>query len=202
MMRIVLALVAVFAFLSTASAQQPKPQRVRGTVEKVDGSLLTLKGKDGAPISVKMADNVNVVAVVHATTADIKPGLFVGSTAMPEADGSWKAVEIHIFPESMRGTGEGDRPFDYQPKSTMTNASVSDMVSKVDGGSMTLKYKEGEKKIDIVPSTQIVTYVPGSRDDLKPGVKIVITAAIKQDDGSFTTNRVNAGRDGVAPPLW
>ncbi len=202
MMRMILVIAASLAVVFSATAQQPKPQRVRGTIEKVDGSLLTLKGKDGAPITVNMADNVNVVAVVSATPADIKPGLFVGSTAMPEADGTWKAVEIHIFPESMRGTGEGDRPFDYQPKSTMTNAAVSDMVSKVDGGSMTLKYKDGEKKIDIVPSTQIVAYVPGSRDDLKPGAKVVITAALKQQDGSFTTARVNAGRNGAAPPLW
>lgn len=201
MLRIVVAVLAVLTFVSTADAQQ-KPQRVRGTVEKVDGSSLILKGRDGVPVTVKMADNVSVVAIVTSSPADIKPGSFVGATAMPEADGSWKAVEVHIFPESMRGTGEGDRPFDYQPKSTMTNATVGDMVSKVDGGSMTLKFKDGEKKIDIVPSTHIVTYVMGSKDDLKPGAKVMITAAMKQEDGTFTTPRVNVGRDGATPPLW
>ncbi|HZP79236.1 MAG TPA: hypothetical protein VFB45_24085 [Pseudolabrys sp.] len=201
MLRIALAILAALTVVVSAHAQQ-KPQRVTGTIEKVDGAMVMLKGKDGAPITVKMADNATVVAVIKSSLADIKAGSFVGSTAMPEADGTWKAVEVHIFPESMRGTGEGDRPFDYHPKSTMTNATVGDVVSKVEGGTMTMKFKGGEKKIDVVPSTLVVTYIPGNKDELKPGAKVVVLGATKQDDGSFTTARLNVGRDGVAPPLW
>src|SRR5471032_1724361 len=186
---------------ATASfAQQPPTVRVRGTIEAVDGALLSIKARDGSALKFKMADNTNAVAVVKASLPDIKPGSFVGSTAMPEEDGHWKAVEVHIFPEAMRGTGEGDRPYDYKPKSTMTNGTVGDAVSKVSGSTMTLKYKEGEKKIDVTPETVIVTYVPGSKDELKPGAKIYIPAATKQADGSLTTGRINVGR-GIVPPM-
>ena len=119
---------------------------------------------------------------------------------MPEQDGSWKAVEVHVLPEAMRGTGEGDRPYDYKPKSTMTNGTVDASVAKVSGSTMTLKYKEGEKKIDVTPETVIVMYAAGSKDELKPGAKIYIPGAIKQADGSLMTGRVNVGRD-VAPPM-
>jgi hypothetical protein len=191
-----------------AWAQQPPTVRVRGTIEAVDGAMLSVKARDGSDLKVKMADNINVVALIKASLADIKPGSFVGSTAMPEENGSWKAVEVHIFPESMRGTGEGDRPYDYKPKSTMTNGTVADVgkgsagatVEKVEGMTLMLKYKEGEKKIDVTPETVIVTYVPGNKDELKPGAKIYIPAATKQEDGSLMAGRINVGR-GVAPPM-
>jgi len=198
--RIVFGALCAAALATVSASAQDKPVRVRGTIEQVDGSMLTVKARDGEMLKVKMADNINVVALIKASMADIKPGSFVGSTALPEQDGSWKAVEVHIFPEAMRGTGEGDRPYDYKPKSTMTNGTVGDAVSKVSGSTMTLKYKEGEKKIDVTPETVIVTYVPGSKDELKPGAKIYIPAATKQADGSLTTGRINVGRD-VAPPM-
>ena len=205
---------AGFVLLSAASfAQQPQTMRVRGTIEKVEGQVLTVKSRAGERLTIKVADNVNVVALVKASLADIKPGSFVGSTAMPEADGSFKAVEVHIFPESMRGTGEGDRPYDYKPKSTMTNGTVTggsvgisvgtvgSEVAKAGGGAtLSLKYKEGEKKIDVTPETVIVMYAPGSKDELKPGAAIYITAATKQADGTLSTGRVNVGR-GVVPPM-
>jgi len=198
--RILLSAACAVALLAASASAQDKPVRVRGTVEAVDGQMLSIKTRDGSDLKVKMADNVNVVALVKASMADIKPGSFVGSTAMPEQDGSWKAVEVHIFPESMRGTGEGDRPYDYKPKSTMTNGTVGDAVTKVSGSSMTLKYKEGEKKIDVTPETVIVMYMPGSKDELKPGAKIYIPGATKQADGGLMTVRVNVGR-GIAPPM-
>jgi hypothetical protein len=209
---------AGFALLNTASfAQQPQTVRVRGTIEAVNGSVLTVKSRAGETLTVKLADNVNVVALVKASLADIKPGSFVGSAAMPEADGSFKAVEVHIFPESMRGTGEGDRPYDYKPKSTMTNGTVGTVgtvgsggattgtvggeVAKTGGGAtLTIKYKEGEKKIDVTPETPIVMYAPGSKDELKPGAAIYITAAAKEADGTLSTGRINVGR-GVVPPM-
>ncbi len=193
-------------------AQQPQTMRVRGTIEAVNGSVLTVKSRAGETLTVKMADNVNVVALVKASLADIKPGSFVGSTAMPEADGSFKAVEVHIFPESMRGTGEGDRPYDYKPKSTMTNGTVSaasattsgtvgsDVAKAGGGATLSLKYKDGEKKIDVTPETVVVMYAPGTKDELKPGAAIYITAATKEADGTLSTGRINVGR-GVVPPM-
>jgi hypothetical protein len=189
------------AVTATSFAQQPQTVRIRGTIEAVDGPMLSIKARDGSDVKVKVTDNVNVVGLVKASLADIKPGSFVGSAALPEQDGSWKAVEVHIFPEAMRGTGEGDRPYDYKPKSTMTNGTVGDTVTKVSGSTMTLKYKEGEKKIDITPETVIVMYVPGNKSELKPGAKIYIPGANKQADGTLETPRVNVGRDGVTPPM-
>ena len=198
--RIFLSAVCAAALFAVSALAQDRPVRVRGTIEAVDGSMLTVEARDGSDLKIKMADNVNVVALVKASISDIKPGSFVGSTALPEQDGSWKAVEVHIFPEAMRGTGEGDRPYDHSPKSTMTNGTVDAWVASVSGSRMTLKYKEGEKKIDITPETVIVAYTPGSKDELKPGAKIYIAAATKQPDGSLLAPRINVGRD-VAPPM-
>jgi len=193
---------AALALVATASlAQQPQTVRVRGTIEAVAGAVLSIKARDGSDLKVKMTDNVNVVGLVKATLDDIKPGSFVGSTAMPEQDGTWKAVEVHIFPEAMRGTGEGDRAYDYKPKSTMTNGTVDASVAKVNGSTMTLKYKEGEKKIDVTPETAIVMYVPSNKAELKPGAKIYIAGANKQADGTLETGRVNVGLNGVTPPM-
>jgi len=195
---VLLASAAVFA--------QDKPMRVRGTVEQIDGAMMTVKSRDGDTLKVKLADEVKVVALVKASLADIKPNSFVGSTAMPQPDGTWKAVEVHIFPEEMRGTGEGDRPYDYKPQSTMTNGTVNSLakttttgtVASEEGTTLTLDYKGGSKKIDVTPQTVIVSYVPGTREELKPGASIYLPAATRQADGTLLTARVNVGR-GVAP---
>ena len=197
---------AGFALLIATSAtfaQQHSPTvRVRGTVEAADGPMLTVKSRDGqATYKMKMADNVAVRGVVKASLSDIKKNSFIGITGMPQADGSQKAVEIHIFPENLRGTGEGHRPWDLRPSSTMTNATVSQMVKGVQGNEITLKYKEGEKKIVVVPETVIVTYVPGDKSELKPGSKIFIAAANKKDDGTLEAAAVSVGRDGITPPM-
>ncbi|MGC1465516.1 MAG: hypothetical protein WA792_07265 [Pseudolabrys sp.] len=205
--RILVAACVAALVLSSASAQQ-KPVRIRGTIEQMDGQTMTVKSREGETLKVKLADDAKVVAIVKASLADIKSGSFVGSTAMPQPDGSWKAVEVHIFPETMRGTGEGDRPFDYKPKSTMTNGTVnavgksrmSGAVAKEEGTTMTLHYKDGDKKINVTPETAIVTYAPGNKDELKPGAKIIISRATRQSDGTLTTARVNVGR-GIAPPM-
>jgi hypothetical protein len=148
-----------------------------------------------------MADSVAVRGIVKATLSDIKDNSFIGVTGMPQADGSQKAVEIHIFPEALRGTGEGFRPWDLVPNSTMTNATVAQMVKGVSGDEITLKYKEGEKKIVVTPETVIVTYAPGSKDELKPGAKIFIAGAAKKDDGTLETAVISVGRDGISPPM-
>jgi hypothetical protein len=196
------AALALIVAASTSFAQQPQTVRVRGTVEAADGPMLTVKGRDGqTTYKVKMADNVSVRGIVKASLSDIKDNSFIGVTGMPQADGSQKAVEIHIFPEPMRGTGEGHRPWDLAPNSTMTNATVAQMVKAVDGDVITLKYKDGEKKIVVTPQTEIVTYVPGSKDELKPGAKIFIAGAAKKEDGTLEAASISVGRDGVTPPM-
>jgi hypothetical protein len=204
-----ISLAALLALTGAAAfAQQPSTVRIRGTVEQVDGATMTVKSREGETLKVKLTDDGKVVALTPATLADIKPGSFVGSTAMPEDNGHWRAIEVHIFPEAMRGTGEGDRSYDYKPKSTMTNGTVSTTgkstmtgaVEKSQGSSMTLKFKDGEKTIDVVPETVIVNYMPGDKSELKPGAKIYVPAASRQADGTLATARVNVGR-GVAPPM-
>jgi hypothetical protein len=133
--------------------------------------------------------------------AEVKPGSYIGVTGMPQADGSQKAIAIHIFPEAMRGTGEGSRPWDLRPNSSMTNATVDQKVQASDGQTVTVKYKDGEKKVTVTPDTPIVTFLPGNKDELKPGAKIIIMGAIKKDDGTFETARVNVGLDGLTPPM-
>jgi hypothetical protein len=195
-----LTLVALGSVLgSVANAQDTV--RVRGAIDRVEGPVYVVKSRDGAELKVSLADNGIVVAIVKASLSDIKPGVFVGSTGMPQPDGSQKAIEVHIFPEAMRGTGEGHYPWDLQADSTMTNANVEESVTGVDGQTLTLKYKTGEKKIVVTPQTAIVTYNPGDRNDLKPGTKIFIAAAKKQADGTLQAARINYGKDGLTPPM-
>jgi hypothetical protein len=193
---------ALLVATSASFAQQPQMVRVRGTVEGVDGALLVVKSRDGqTTYRIKLADNAAVRGVIKAALSDIKENSFIGVTGMPQPDGSQKAVEIHIFPEALRGTGEGFRPWDLMPSSTMTNATVAQMVKGVSGDEITLKYKEGEKKIVVAPDTVIVTYVPGSKDELKPGAKIFIAGAAKKDDGTLEAASISVGRDGLTPPM-
>jgi hypothetical protein len=192
------ALVMMVSGIATALAQDTV--RVRGTIERIDGSTYVVKARDGAELKVALADNPQIAGVVKASLSDIKQGSFVGVTAMPRADGSQSALEVHIFPEAMRGTGEGHYPWDLQPQSTMTNANVEQVVTAVDGPTLTLKYKDGEKKIFVPANTPIVVYVQGDKSDLKPGAKVFI-AAIKQPDGTLQGRAWRVGRDGVTPPM-
>jgi hypothetical protein len=159
-----------------------------------------VKARDGAELKVTLAENPKIAGVVKASLSDIKQGSFVGVTAMPRPDGSQTALEVHIFPESMRGTGEGHYPWDLRPQSTMTNANVDQVVTAVDGPTLTLKYKGGEKTIFVPANTPIVTYSPGDKSDLKPGAKVFIIA-VKQSDGTLQGRAWRVGRDGVTPPM-
>ena len=186
------------ASVSVASAQAPQTVRVRGAIEKVDGNTVVVKAVDGADVTLTLTANAQIVGVVKATLADIKPGDFVGSAAMPQADGSQKALEVHIFAESQRGTGEGHRPYTV-PGSTMTNGTVGDMVTASDGQSLTVKYKDGEKKIVVPPGVPIVRYEVGDRSELKPGVHVVALNAVKKADGTIEAPRLNVGRGDIVP---
>lgn len=197
--RVVAVTALLLAAAPIASAQEP-PVRVRGTIERVEGDIYVIKARGGGELKVKLADNVMVVALTKASLADIKQGSYVGVAGMPQPDGSQKALEVHIFPEAMRGTGDGHRGWDLQPSSTMTNGAVEQTAASADGQVLTLKYKDGEKKIVVSPDTPIVIYVPGEKGELKPGAPIFISAATKQPDGTLQTPRVNVGR-GVAPPM-
>jgi Cu/Ag efflux protein CusF len=195
------ATLAVLAALAATAAQAQAPQsvRLRGVIEKVDGNRVTAKSDKGDALTLNLADKMLVVAVAKASMADIKDGDFIGSGAMPQPDGSQKAIEVHIFAESMRGTGEGFRPWDGAPNSTMTNGTVGNTVTSVDGPVVTVKYKDGEQKIIVGPDVPIVRYEIADMSAVKPGVAFTVVAATKQPDGSFTINRINVGRDGVVP---
>ena len=175
--------------------------RVRGAIEGVDGKTYTVKTRSGDTVKVVLGDKPTFTALVKASMADIKPGTFVGITAMPDADGSLRAAEVHIFPEAMRGTGEGHRPWDLAPQATMTNANVEAAVSGVDSQMLKLKYKDGEKAIKVTPQTVVVAFTPGDQAEVKPGTKIFIAAAQKQPDGTLLIQRMNYGKDGLTPPM-
>ncbi|MEA2940350.1 MAG: hypothetical protein QOD09_879 [Bradyrhizobium sp.] len=193
-----------FALVATSSifalAQQTSPSRVRGTIESVDGETLMVKSRSGEDVKLTMTADIRVVGIVKIALSDIKVGSFIGTTTVPGPDGANNAVEVHVFPEDMRGTGEGSRPYDLRPNSSMTNATVADSVVGNDGHTLLIKYKDGEKKVVVGPDTPVVTYVPAGKADLKPGAK-VIAFMKKLPDGSFETNRVSVGRDGLTPPM-
>jgi hypothetical protein len=198
------AVIAGIAFLAALAAtpvvaQAPQTVRLRGVIEKVDGQTVLAKSDKGADLKLNLADKTLVVEVEKASLADIKPGDFIGSGAMPQPDGSQKAIEVHIFAESMRGTGEGFRPWDGAPNSTMTNGTVATSVTSVNGPVITVKYKDGDKNIVVTPDVPIVRYVIGDMSAVKSGVAFAVLAAVKQPDGSFNIGRINVGKDGVVP---
>jgi hypothetical protein len=195
----VAASIVLLAALAAAQAQAPQTQRLHGVIEKVEGKTVTAKSNKGEPLTLNLADKLLVVEVVKASMADIKDGAYIGSGAMPQPDGSQKAIEVHIFADSMRGTGEGFRPWDGAPNSTMTNGTVGATVTGVAGPVVTVKYKDGEKKIVVGPDVPIVRYVVGDQSALKPGAAFSVIAAVKKPDGSFDVSRINVGRDGVVP---
>jgi len=185
--------------ITTANAQDTI--RVRGTIERVDGPVYVVKSRDGSDLKITLAENAGVVAVVKAALADVKPGTFVGIASMPQPDGGQRALEVLIFPEAMRGAGEGHYAWDLRPQSMMTNANVEQVVTGVDGPTLTLKYKDGEKKIVVPADAPIVAFAPGDKAELKPGAKIFIAAAKKQPDGTLQAARVGYGKDGLTPPM-
>jgi hypothetical protein len=199
--RLLIAVAMVVTSVLCATAQQPPtPTRVRGTIEGVEGDVLSVRSRSGEHVKLHLSGDAKVVGIIRISLADIKLGSFIGTTTVPGPDGVPTAVEVHVFPEDMRGTGEGSRPYDLRPNSTMTNATVSEQVAGNDGQTLMIKYKDGEKKVTVGPDTPVVTYVPGEKSDLKTDAKII--AFVKQlPDGSFETNRISVGRDGLTPPM-
>jgi hypothetical protein len=186
--------------LYVIAQQSPSPTRVRGTVEGVDGDVLAVKSRSGEELKLHMTGDMRVVGISRISLSDIKVGSFIGTTTVPGPDGSQNAVEVHVFPENMRGTGEGSRPYDLKPNSSMTNATVAESVVGNDGRTLLVKYKGGEKNVQVSSETPVVTYVPADKSDLKAGAKIIAFTK-KLPDGSFETSRVSVGRDGLTPPM-
>jgi hypothetical protein len=197
MNRLLAAVVAIVSLVALpVFAQAPKP--VRGTIEKVDGPVLSIKEQDGSVVTVKLTDNAQVFGVVPATVADIKVGDFIGVGAMPQPDGSQKAIQVTILAPSQRGLGEGFRPWN-RPGSTMTNGTVDTSVAGVNGRVLTLKYKGGEQKIVIAEGATIRAYLPGDKSELKVGAHVAITRPAKAPDGSLQAARIQVGRNGAVP---
>jgi len=191
---------AVLAFFSAAVFAQPAAtMRLRGSIEKVDATSIVIKERNGETMTVALPDNVAVNEVLPLDPAAIQSGKFVGVAAMPGTDGTLAALEVLVFPEAARGTGEGHSPWDLQPGSTMTNATVTNVTPGAKGHSMTLRYKDGEKTIFVPEGIPVVTLQPGDRSLLVPGARVLVTA--QNREGKLTALRIAAGRNGFAPPM-
>jgi hypothetical protein len=198
---VVASLATTLVLTASAQAQKPQPVRIRGAIEAVDGNTLTVKTREGTDTKVSMTDNITVIGIAKSSLSDVKEGSYIGVSAMPESDGTQKALAIHIFPEAMRGAAEGFRAWDLKPNSTMTNATVADTVAGVDGQNILVRYKDGEKKVVVPPETPIVAFVTGNKSEIKPDAKIIIFGATKKADGTLETDRIGVGLDGIAPPM-
>jgi len=191
---------AVLAVTATASAQTT-PTRIRGAITAMDGNVVTIATREGSTVKVTMADNWSVLLVAPIGMADIKENSYVGVASLKAPDGKHTALEVLVFPEAMRGAGEGHYPWDLAPESMMTNATVATVAASDGGQTLTLKYKgDGSQTINVRPGTPIVTFESGQRSDAKPGAKIFMGAQ-KAADGSFTAMRIAVGKDGMQPPM-
>lgn len=199
MLRVALLIASLLAADVTLAAAQT-PTRIRGTIESATEQALTIKSREGQTVTVTLAPNFAVVAVSKASLGDIKSGTFVGAAALPQSDGTFKAQEVLVFPEAMRGSNEGHYPWDLSPGSTMTNAAVTAMVSGNDGTALTLKHKDGEVKVVVPQGVPIVTLGPGDKSLLVPGAGVFVPAS-KAADGALSAGRVLVGKDGVMPPM-
>ena len=187
--------------VTAAVSEDAAPPRLRGTLDQVSGNTLTVKARNGTPTTVQLKDGASVIATVKGSMSDIQDNSFVGITAMPQPDGTIKAVEVHVFAEPLRGIGEGHYPWDLMPNSSVTNAAVTQQVKKADGNTLMLKYKDGEKTIVVPSDATVVNLIPGDREDLKPGAKIFIPRWEKRADGTWEATVALVGRDGITPPM-
>src|SRR5256885_1962400 len=193
-------LIAAVSAAAIAQAPANPPVRIRGTVERIDRTNLTVKANNGQSMNVKLAENFAVVGIAKAGLSDVASGKFIGTTTVGERDGALVALEVHIFPENMRGVGEGHYDWDLRPNSMMTNANVATVTSMGKDRVLTVQYKGGEKKVLVPEKAVIVSFTPAERSELKPGSKVFLNAQ-RQHDGSLTAARVNVGLHGQVPPM-
>jgi hypothetical protein len=197
MIRVTPILILAVALCGPLAAAETSSVRISGTVDKLDGQVLSVKSKDGQELSINLPDGVRITALANKSLDDIKPGDFVGSAAVADADGKLHAQEVHIFPESLRGSGEGHRPMSG-PGQTMTNATVAEVVRSPDGRGIKLRYPGGEQEIDVAADVRVVEILPGDLSLLKPGAAVSVFAT-KASDGSLSARGVQAEKDGVKP---
>ena len=203
------AIAGLVALTPVATLAVGPPTNVRGMIVRVDGDTVEIKERGGTPAKVHLATNAKIASVAKATLSDIKPGAFIGTAATPRTDGTLQAIKVHIFPKSMRGTGEGTRAWDLAPKSSMTNGTVTpkpnkvenNQVNKVEGNNVIVDYNGGTKVVAVTADTKVVTLVPGDRAELKPNVQIFIAGATRDPDGTLEASRVTVGKDDIPPPM-
>jgi len=195
-----LLLVIVVSLLCAQVLAQPAARRIRGDIASIEGPKLQVVTRTGDKVAIELDDKYSVSAVVPADVATIKPGTYVGTATMPQPDGTQRALEVLIFPEAARGSGEGHYPWDLQPGSMMTNATVAQILSIDQAHRMTLKYKDGEQTVAVPAGAPIVTLEPGDRAMLKPGAHVIVSATPRAD-GVLTASRVTVGKDGLVPPM-
>lgn len=200
MMRAIHLAVLALALASASPVFGQSTQRIRGDVTAIEGQKLTVRSRTGSVTPIDLDDKYSVSAVVRVSADTIGPGSYVGTASMPQPDGTLRALEVLVFPESGRGSNEGHYPWDVRPGSMMTNATVAQVVAIDQGRRMTLKYKDGEQIVVVPPDVPIVTFEPGSREMLVPGAHVILTATIKPD-GSLSASRVAVGKDGLVPPM-
>lgn len=187
--------------LSAAPADAQTPSmRIRGTIEAVDATTLTVKSRDGQTLAIKLNDPLTVSAMKKVPLGDIQPNSYVGIASRTGTGGSVNAIEVLVFPEAMRGAGEGHYPWDLEPGSMMTNGTVTGTVDAASGKELTLKFKDSATVIHVTPDAPVVTFVPAAREDLKPGAAVFLSAT-KSAEGQLSTGRVTVGKDGVNPPM-
>jgi len=197
-----LAALVMALITATAAVAQTTPTRIRGTISAIDGKTVTIATREGPTVKVNLADNWTVNLVAPLTMADIKQGGFVGIASLKGPDGSLNALEVLVFPAAMQAAkpGEGHYPWDLQPESMMTNATVATVAAGSDGQTLKLDYKDGTQTIKVKPGIPIVTFLPGTQADAKVGAKVFVGAA-KAADGTLMAPRLNVGKDGLTPPM-
>jgi len=198
--KLLLVAATVFAVAAQAGAQQPATKRIRGDIVAIEGTKLQVRMREGPVADIDLDDKYTVTAVVKIAPSAIARGSFVGTASMPEVDGTLRALEVLVFPESGRGSGEGHYPWDLQPGSMMTNATVVEVVDVGAGRRMTLRYKDGEKVVTVPPAVPIVTFQPGSREMVVPGAHVILSATVRPD-GTLAATRMSVGKDGLVPPM-
>jgi len=200
-MRVLHAIFAALVLpLALTVSAQPSAQRIRGDVVDIDGQKLTVKTRSGELVRIVLGDQYTVTAIVKVEPSAIAPGKFVGTATLPQPDGTQRALEVLVFPESARGSGEGHYAWDLLPGSMMTNATVADVVDVDKARRMTLRYKDGEQTVVVPANAPVVTFEPGTRDMLRAGAHVMLGATV-QPDGSLTATRVSVGKDGLVPPM-
>jgi len=200
--RLLYPLSAVALLVATAPlmAQSAERVHIRGDVVSLDGATLVVHPREGADVSIHLSDDWAAAGVVPASLSDIKVGVFIGTASAPQSDGSQRALEVVVFPEAMRGVGEGRYPWDLAPESKMTNANIANAVDGVKGRTVTLAFKGGEREVTIPSDAPIVTIAPAAKSDIAPGAHVFVPA-LRQADGALSSSRVVVGKNGVVPPM-